>query len=161
MILGTSSSNRAEGCIAMVTRVLDEEDRKHLETLRELGLDEMAQRYEASLRGERTIEVKPDPLPAPVSGAVSVAEASERLGITCRKVRRYVELGLLDTESASEPGELLVTITSIVRWLDGQRRLAIIARQSPGDSIEGPDPNSLLGRLFAPDDDPEEENEEG
>jgi hypothetical protein len=145
----------------MVTRVLDEEDRKHLELLRELGLEEAARRYEASLRGERTIEAKSDPLPAPAPGAVCVAEAAEKLGLTRKEVRRHVDLGLLTSESDPETGELLVTNTSIVRWLDTQRRLAIIAQPLPGEIPVPLDPYSLLGRLFAQDGDPEEDDEEG
>jgi hypothetical protein len=142
-------------------RVLDEEDREHLELLRKHGLEELAQHYEASFRGERTKEVKSDPLPDPVPGSVSVAEAAARLALTRKKVRQHINLGLLTAESDPETGELLITNTSIVLWLDGQRRLAIVARRIPGDSLELPDPNSLLGRLFAPEDDPEEDDEEG
>ena len=143
--------------IIMVTRVLDERDRKPLELLREFGFEEAAERYEASLRGERTIKAKPDPLPDPVPGAVYVAEAAERLGLTHRNVRRHVDLGLLTAESDPETGESLVTNTSIVRWLDGQRRHAIIAqplhrwarttRRGPslrsGCSTDGVTPSSL------------------
>ena len=136
----------------MVTRVLDEEDRRIIELLREHGLEEEVRRYEARIGGGWVHDRKSDPLPSPVPGTVSVAKAAEKLGLTCKEVHRHIELGLLDADTDDKTGELAITNTSIARSLDARRRLAIVAKPLPGDFDVQLDPNSLLGRLFAPDD---------
>jgi hypothetical protein len=143
-----------------ITRVLDEEDRQMLETLRKYGLDDEVRHYEALLRGEVNFASAPDPLPDPVPGATPIAEAAKRLGMPRREVRRHIELGLLASETDSETGETLVTNTSIALFQDGRRRLAIIARPLPGDVDEPLDPNSLLGRMFAEASEPHPDDEE-
>jgi hypothetical protein len=143
-----------------VTRVIDKEDQQMLDLLRELGLEKQLREYEALLRGELPFKVRSDPLPEPVPGVVSVADASARLRLPRKEVRRHVDCGLLHGEPDLATGELLVTNESIARLLDWQRRLAIIAQPLPGDVDEPLDPNSLLGRMFAEAAEPWEDDEE-
>jgi hypothetical protein len=132
-----------------VTRVLDEEDRRVLDLLRAYGLDEQVRHYESLLRAEERFALQPDPLPDPVPGAVSVAEAAKRLGLTSEEVRLHVELGLLAAEPDPETNEHLITNASIAWLLDAKRGLAKIV-PFPWEGDEPVDPNSLFGQMTAP-----------
>ena len=144
----------------MVTRILDEEDRKHLALLRKLGLDEEVRRYEALLRSEIAFGSPPKTPSPPPSGAVSIAEASARLSLPRREVRRRIELGLLQSETDSTTGEAMVTNASIERLLEFRRDLAIIAMPLTGDREDVLDPNSFLGTMFVEANEPYPDDEE-
>jgi hypothetical protein len=143
-----------------ITRVIDEEDQRMLDLLRELGLEEQLREYEALLRGESPFRPPTAQPRAPLPGAVPVAEAATHLGLPRKEIRRHIELGLLRGETDLATGELLVTNASIARLLEFKRDLAIIAQPLPGDIDVPLDPNSLLGRMFADTDDVWEKDEE-
>ena len=132
----------------MVTRVLDEEDRRVLDLLREYGSDEQVRRYEALLSGGSTVTRQPDSAPASAPGTVPIADAATQLGLTIPEVRRHVELGLLTVEPRAERGEPFITNASIAWLLDAKRDLAKIV-PFPWEDDDLIEPDSLLGQMMA------------
>jgi hypothetical protein len=128
-----------------VTRILDEEDRQMLETLRKYGLDDEVRHYEALLRGEVHLAVQPEPAVAAPTGTVPLAEAAARLGLPRKEIRRYVESGLLQAEADPTTDAMVITNASLTRLLETQRVLTIVGQSLPGDIEESLNPDSLLG----------------
>lgn len=131
-----------------VARAITEEDRQMLDLLHELGLEEQARQYEGLLRGELPSEREPTSPSAPILGAVPVAEAAVRLGLSPKEAHRHVALGLLKAESDPAAGEYLITNASIAWLLEARHDLATIV-PFPWEADEPIDPDSLLGQMLA------------